>query len=136
MDKAITRILDANINRFLEGVRVCEEVARFILSEKKLTFEFKNIRHNVIAAFKGLKINTRELHLSRDSTEDVGKASLRSELKRTNYQDIFYANIQRAKESVRVLEEFAKLRNKHISECFKAIRYALYKIEKKASSQF
>ncbi len=72
---------------------------------------------------------------SRDSEKDVGKTSLYSELKRGDYQDIFFANIQRVKESVRVLEEFTKIDNKKVSGYFKTIRYKLYGIEKKTGSK-
>ena len=62
---------------------------------------------------------------------DVGKKIFVNELKRENFKDIFFANIQRVKESVRVLEEFAKLRQKSAALKLKKIRYALYELEKK-----
>jgi hypothetical protein len=45
--------------------------------------------------------------------------------------DIYYANSQRVKESIRVLEEFAKLRNKQVAEKLKKLRYRVYALEKK-----
>ncbi len=135
MDKSILRIIDANQNRLLEGLRVCEEITRFIILDKRLTFNFKNLRHNVTDMTKKWKIKDTQLLDSRDSLKDIGKPSIKEELKRRNCQDIFFANIQRAKESARVLEEFSKLENKKISAGFKDIRYRLYQIEKDSDSR-
>ncbi|OGX45292.1 MAG: hypothetical protein A2321_01935 [Omnitrophica WOR_2 bacterium RIFOXYB2_FULL_45_11] len=135
MDKGILRIIDANQNRLLEGLRVCEEITRFIILDKRLTLNFKNLRHNVTDLTKKWKIKDTKLLDSRDSLKDIGKPSIKEELKRRNCQDIFFANIQRAKESARVLEEFSKLENKRISAGFKDIRYRLYQIEKNSDSK-
>lgn len=126
------RIIDANLNRLKEGLRVCEEIVRFILNSHSLTVEFKRIRHKIDAISNGLP-SKRLLVRERDSSNDIGKSIYINELKRKDYQDIFFANIQRAKESVRVLEEFSKLFNKNIAVDFKKIRYHIYEIEKKSA---
>ena len=72
---------------------------------------------------------------ARDIEGDVGKATSKQELKRKKPKDIFYANVQRAKESIRVLEEFAKLYQANTALKFKSLRYQLYALEKKASSK-
>jgi len=135
MDKGILRIIDANLNRLLEGLRVCEEIMRFIVLDKNLTLRFKNLRHDLTGLTKKWKIKDGQLLGSRDSLADIGKPSIKEELKRQDYQDIFFANIQRAKESARVLEEFSKLKNKRVSAGFKDIRYRLYQIEKDSDSK-
>lgn len=135
MDKKILRIIDANLNRLMEGLRVCEEIIRFIFSSRKLTLEFKNLRHDAVKTAKGWGIDKALLLGSRDTKEDVGKASTKSEMNRNSYKDIFYANIQRAKESIRVLEEFAKLDSLSTAANFKKLRYKLYQIEKKANTE-
>ena len=48
-DRGFNRIIDANLNRSREGLRVCEEVARFHLSSPQLTRELKSVRHAVNA---------------------------------------------------------------------------------------
>ena len=128
--KVINRIIDANINRTKEGLRVCEEIARFILDSRHLTSELKKIRHRVELAFNHLPRKILLLE-ERESLSDVGKCLYINELKRKNYQDIFFANIQRVKESLRVLEEFSKLINKNIAIEFKKIRCDIYESEKK-----
>lgn len=128
------RIIDANLNRLKEGLRVCEEIVRFILNSHSLTAEFKRIRHKIDGISNGLP-SKRLLVGERDSLNDTGKGIYINELKRKDYRDIFFANIQRAKESARVLEEFSKLFNKNIAVDFKKIRYHIYEIEKKSAQR-
>jgi len=126
----IDRIIDANINRAKEGLRVCEEIVRFILNERTLTSEIKKIRHEIEGIVKNLP-QAKNLLKSRNALSDVGRDVYADELKRRNLGDIFFANIQRAKESVRVLEEFSKLINITLAIRFKRLRYRIYQIEKK-----
>lgn len=130
---SIDRILDANINRAKEGLRVCEEITRFILNSASLTAAFKKARHKISEAIADLPSRSKLLK-SRCSLADVGRGNqLKNEFKRSDYKDIFLANIQRVKESIRVLEEFCKLENIKIAARFKRIRYLVYEIEKKAA---
>ncbi|MFA5275778.1 MAG: thiamine-phosphate pyrophosphorylase [Candidatus Omnitrophota bacterium] len=128
---SIIRIIDANINRSKEGLRVCEEVTRFMLEDAQLTRELKNARHEISSLIESL-ISKQDLLDCRYSEEDVGMNILGKELKRADVEDIFIANIQRVKESIRVLEEFSKLINKQAAIGFKKMRYRLYETEKKA----
>lgn len=130
----VNRIIDANINRLKEGLRVCEEITRFILNSHNLTTEFKKIRHMIDAIVKYLA-NLLDLLKERKSLKDVGRKIYINELKRRDYQDIFFANMQRVKESIRVLEEFAKLKNIDMARKFKKIRYRIYELEKKTSER-
>lgn len=126
---AVNRIIDANINRLKEGLRVCEEVARFTLEDRKLTHSLKQIRHNVLIQTKNFPDSIR-LSQDRNSLKDVGKNIYINELKRKNTRDILLANIQRVKESIRVLEEFSKIINLKSAILFKRMRYQVYGIEK------
>ena len=131
MKAKVFRIIDANLNRSREGLRVCEDIARFVLDSKALTRELKSARHEVDSLIKSL-VHKKDLLECRYSLRDIGFNILGDELKRKNVQDIFLANIQRAKESIRVLEEFSKLINKQSALGFKKLRYRIYEIEKKA----
>jgi hypothetical protein len=129
-NQGLNRIIDANINRCKEGLRVCEEITRFVLENIKLTAQFKEIRHEIDSLspkIASLKCRLRE----RKASSDVG-GNIRSaaELRRKNFGDIFFANIQRAKESVRVLEEFSKIKDQRQALKFKKIRYRIYELEK------
>ena len=131
-DKTIDRIIDANINRAKEGLRVCEEVARFILESKDLTSRFKKLRHKIDSLFV-IFPDRYKLMRVRYAESDVGRDIYAGELKRKNCKDIFFANIQRVKESLRVLEEFSKLKDIKAAVGFKKVRYSVYEIEKKAA---
>ena len=134
--ESIYRIIDANINRAKEGLRVCEEIARFILCEPSLTSGIKKIRHQLQTALNKLPTSKFNLLKQRDSIKDVGRDISIKEMKRKDYKDVFFANIQRAKESARVLEEFSKLINKHVAYRLKRIRYSIYEMEKKVAKRF
>jgi len=128
-NKNIHRIIDANLNRVKEGLRVCEEIARFILDSHKLTADFKKIRHRIDSVVRKT-YSVPALLIERNSNSDVGRLNSRGELERTGCKDIFRANIQRVKESLRVLEEFSKLADGKAALCFKQLRYKVYEIEK------
>jgi len=133
-DTGIKRIIDANINRAKEGLRVCEEIARFILNSHSLTAEFKKLRHRIDYLIRQ-EGSFKNFIKCRDSLNDTGRLIYAQELKRKGCGDIFFANIQRAKESIRVLEEFSKLTHKSTAISFKRIRYAIYELEKKTASR-
>lgn len=118
------RLLDANLNRLREGIRVVEDICRYILDDKSTSSRLKNLRH--LSRID----NYKDLLSSRDIKNDVLKTSTTSEQSRKDLQSILIANFKRAQESSRVLEEFTKLISTKLSENFKYIRYELYDIEK------
>ena len=129
-DKKILRILDANFNRAKEGLRVCEDVCRYIWNAKGFTRQFKMLRHELSAVLSRGKF--LELIEARDIHRDVGQATIRTEAQRRNVDEIFWANAQRVKESLRVLEELLKLFNPKSSAQCKNLRYRMYALEQKA----
>ncbi|MDP3790239.1 MAG: thiamine-phosphate pyrophosphorylase [Candidatus Omnitrophota bacterium] len=130
-DNRILRVIDANANRLTEGLRVCEDTARFILNDKKATQSFKSLRHRTFAAIKKLGADKKLLTAFRDSARDVGKSSIKPEARRNTVSDIFRANVKRSEEAMRVLEEFSKLRNTILADSFKEMRFELYSLEKR-----
>ena len=132
VSKQLYRIVDANFNRAKEGLRVCEDVARYVWNKKGLTKSLKDLRHDLTKVVSGLTM-TKVLE-GRDVHSDVGRPSSSAELKRKDVSSIFLANIQRVKESLRVLEEVSKLLNVKVSEGFKSLRYRAYVLEQKAVS--
>jgi len=129
-EKQIYRIIDANFNRTKEGLRVCEDVCRFVLNQKDAINQYKKIRHQVTRIICSLKIN--KIIAARNVQGDLGRGSINVEFKRRDVSDIFYANSQRVKESIRVLEEFLKILNKKKASEMKEIRYKIYELEKKS----
>lgn len=124
------RILDANLNRSREGLRVCEDIARFILNSSSLSAQFRSIRHSVVETSKGLPIDPAQLLKARESDRDVGK-TLDLKLEKKNWQDIFRSNIQRAEEAIRVLEETSTIIDRESALSFQEIRFRIYSLEKK-----
>ena len=118
------RLIDANLNRLREGIRVVEDIYRYIFNDKDIALELKTLRHKT-------KIDLyTDLLSSRDIVNDVLKKSTSQEQTRVDLNSILIANFKRAQESSRVLEEFFKLIDINISENFKFIRYELYNLEK------
>lgn len=133
LKKEIFRIIDANFNRSREGLRVCEEVTRFIWNSATLTKDLKAARHGITDILKNAPVSSKILFATRNVKSDVGRKERRkSEMRRLDYSDIFSANIERAKESLRVLEEFFKLIDNNDSAKFTKLRFKVYEIEKKA----
>lgn len=129
----IYRLIDANFNRAKEALRVCEDVCRFFLDAPAYTRQYKNIRHQLTDSITGL--NLKNMIAARSIENDVGRGTTASESKRKNGGDIFLANSQRAKESVRVLEECCKLYDVNSAKKVKQLRYKLYELEKKIISR-
>ena len=118
------RVIDANINRLKEGIRVVEDILRYKDNNKEISSKLKSLRHKAQTA------ETQELLRYRDSVNDVLRPSTKSEQNRSSLEDILTANFKRAQESARVLEELYKLENMAYSESFKTLRYELYHLEK------
>lgn len=131
MRSPVFTIIDANINRLMEGLRVVEEVSRFIIRDDKFIKKIKDLRAKVKEAVSRAHKGDEKLLDSRDIHKDAGrKLYSESEGKRTDISAIVTANIKRCQEAARVLEEFGKLMDPNIGKRFKDIRFALYEIEK------
>jgi len=120
----IFRVIDANLNRLKEGIRVIEDIARYSHNNKKVASKLKQLRH------KSNIDDLQNLLASRDSINDVLRPTISSEMDRNGLKSIIVANYKRAQESSRVLEEMYKIIDPALSETFKQIRYELYTLEK------
>lgn len=130
MDK-IVRILDVNINRSREGLRVVEDIVRLALDDADLSAQMKTMRHKITSLAQQLSLDESELLMARDSEGDVGmNIDCASEHLRTDLSQIATANIRRSQEAMRVLEEVSKLYNSSIASQFKTLRFRLYGLEK------
>ncbi|WP_234697134.1 thiamine-phosphate pyrophosphorylase [Nitrosophilus alvini] len=125
----LSRLIDANLNRLKEGIRVIEDIYRYIYDDKSISSKLKYLRHLCNLPFY------EKLIEQRDIKEDVLKQTIKSEEKREDIKALIIANFKRAQESSRVLEESLKLIDTESAEKFKKIRYDLYDIEKEALSK-
>ena len=117
------RLIDANLNRLKEGIRVIEDINRYLYDNKEVASKLKSLRH--LAKIE----NYLDLLPHRDIQNDVLKESVKSEMEREGIGGILLANYKRAQEAARVLEESFKLIDPEKSEDFKKIRYELYSLE-------
>jgi thiamine-phosphate pyrophosphorylase len=122
------RIIDANINRLGEGLRVLEEFARMSLNDVALTQELKDIRHRTVIVDAGLQ---KRLLQARNAAGDVGRGmEVSGEAKSRDVPGIITANAKRAQESLRVLEELAKTQALNMkTENYRQARFELYTLE-------
>ena len=127
---AILRMIDANLNRSREGIRVIEDCARFVLNNAKLSEQCKTTRHQLRSAIDSLHLEATALITSRDTLGDVGTSiTTDSESNRSSgLTDLIAAAAKRATEAMRVIEESAKALG-HSGSAFESIRYQLYTIE-------
>ena len=131
----VYKVLDANFNRAKEGLRVCEDIARFHLKSADLTKKLARLRHRITAISRTPHIDQQRLFRARDTQTDCGKA-LSIGPKRQSFKNIFMANAQRVKEALRVLEEFFKLIDSATSKKLQKLRFDFYAIEKQAVERF
>ncbi|MGM0568165.1 MAG: thiamine-phosphate pyrophosphorylase [Elusimicrobiota bacterium] len=119
-------IIDANINRAAEGLRVVEDWARFYMRNEELTLRLRSIRHLLWDISKS---SYPQIIKGRNTGSDILSES--KEGTREKEEDIPRASLNRVKEALRVLEEFAKLISRQAGGEFKKMRFEMYNIEEK-----
>ena len=135
MNSACYRLLDANFNRATEGLRVLEDIARFVANDASLSKELRAVRHALAEA-----LGTRDIQLlsSRDSVMDVGRESGIRVGGERDLLSAIRANAKRAEESLRVIEEVARLSKSGIvldASAAERLRYATYDLEKRLAGR-
>ncbi len=128
--QTIYRILDANLNRLREALRVIEEFPRFGSGNTALSVKLKTARHALIDIESAL--GREKLLENRDTDSDPFSRDVRpEELVRAGVEDILVANLKRAQEAARVLEEYGKVsQGRQVPDKAKRIRFLLYSLEK------
>jgi thiamine-phosphate pyrophosphorylase len=124
------RILDANLDRAREGLRVVEEWCRFGLDDAEL-----------VALCKGLRQalghwHHPEFRLARDTPADVGTDLTHAhEESRADVPAVLQANLCRVQEALRALEEYGKVYDPAMGAACKQMRYQVYTLESKLLNQ-
>lgn len=130
LPRPVLRIIDANLNRIGEGLRLLEDIARLVLDDSVLTQQLKSMRHELV---EGSWAFQRLLLQARNAEGDVGidiEASI--EERQRELPLVAVANARRVQESLRTLEELAKSPEAAPDldpEKFKQARFNLYTIE-------
>ena len=121
---AVCRILDANLDRAREGLRIIEEWCRFGLNSTQLSGECKQLRQELASW------HSPELRAARDTPNDPGtELTHPQEQQRASLGALLQANFCRVEEALRVLEEYGKLYNPKMGGAFKQMRYRVYTLE-------
>lgn len=126
----IYRVLDANLNRLREALRVIEEYYRFIEEREDVSISLKKMRHTLVTVEEGL--GKKRLLENRDTTTDCFADSTRpEELNRSGVGGLLCANFKRGQEATRVIEEYSKIvAATAVPDRAKQIRFFLYNLEK------
>ena len=129
MQQQILRIIDANVNRISEGLRVLEDIARFVVEDEELSRQFKTVRHQLNSLVEEIGPHIIE---TRDAPGDVG-ANFDVIHEHRDLSSIVRANAKRAQQGTRVLEELSKLPGLKAllsTAALKESRYKIYALEK------
>jgi len=123
------RILDAAANRAREGLRVAEDFVRFVLDDRHLTEQCKQLRHDLSALLD--QMPGEQLLAARETQADVGTSlTTPAEGHRRDAAEVLSANFARLQESLRSLEEFGKLIDPAWAAEIKQLRYRSYTLHR------
>ena len=123
-DLRIAQIIDANLDRAREGLRVLEDWARFALGRKDLVKSLKNFRQ--ILGKHHLRIYKESRNFVTDKCAGLSHPE---QFKRKDASSIISSNAARVEEALRVIEEFSRDHNQNLYEIASEIRYEIYNLE-------
>ncbi|WP_320677210.1 thiamine phosphate synthase [Prochlorococcus sp. MIT 1300] len=123
-DPSVAQLIDANLDRAREGLRVVEDWCRFGLNRKDLVITIKDWRQK-------LGIHHKETYKqARSTSQDQGLGlSHQAQSNRKTTWDVVAANCARAQEALRVIEEFGRSPDPELASVAALIRYGLYELE-------
>ena len=128
-EPAVYRILDANLNRAREALRVLEEYVRFVKDDAILSARTKALRHRMKEIADAL--GPEKLLSARASETDVGRdIPSPSRETRTDPRAVAVASCKRLQEALRNLEEYSTGVDQAASDLAGQIRFDAYQLEK------
>jgi thiamine-phosphate pyrophosphorylase len=124
VDPRVARLIDANLDRSREGLRVVEDWCRFGLERDDLVVQLKDWRQRLG------RLHRSTYKQARSTATDPGAGlSHPAQLERDNPQAVVAANCGRVQEALRVLEEYGRSIDPSLASESAAIRYGLYDLE-------
>ncbi len=123
-DNRIAQLIDANLDRAREGLRVMEDWCRFGLKRKDFSIQIKHWRQQL-----GKHHHSMYRKARRTSTDPGIGISHPLQQIRSAPEEVFIANSSRVQEALRVIEEFTRITDPKLSELATKIRYETYEIE-------
>ena len=122
--RAIERLLDANLDRAREGLRVIEDWCRFGLERPDLVSRTKDFRQRLG------RCHQARFKLARHTATDPAAGMAHgAQAERQGAAAVVAANCGRVQEALRVLEEFGRSGEGPLAGEAAAIRYGLYDLE-------
>ncbi|MBD3242537.1 MAG: hypothetical protein GF331_18250 [Chitinivibrionales bacterium] len=133
--QTVYRVIDANLNRLREALRVVEEYVRFSLEDCALSVRLKTMRHELRRIEEAA--GRERLLAGRNTAGDPFASENRpEERRREGLHAIVWANLKRAQEAARVLEEYTKITDMAAAaDIAKRLRFDAYAIEKQLAEQ-
>ena len=125
-DNRIAQLIDANLDRAREGLRVMEDWCRFGLKRRDFSIQIKDWRQQL--GLHHHKIYRKSRLTSNDPARGVSHPLQKA---RATPEAVFIANSSRVQEALRVIEEFTRITDPILSEIATKIRYETYEIETK-----
>ncbi|WP_114994081.1 thiamine phosphate synthase [Synechococcus sp. UW179A] len=120
-DTRIARLIDANLDRAREGLRVIEDWCRFGLDRQDLVVPLKDWRQQLGQLHADCYRQARST-----ATDTAAGLSHPAQQNRTDSTQILKANASRVQEALRVIEEFARTGDTELAQTAALVRYALY----------
>jgi thiamine-phosphate pyrophosphorylase len=121
---AIARLIDANLDRAREGLRVLEDWCRFGLDRPDLVARTKDMRQQLGALHA--ERYKRARHAASDGAAGMAHPA---QAGRCAPDQVVAAHAARVQEALRVLEEFGRGGDPPLAAAAAALRYALYDLE-------
>ncbi len=120
------RLLDVNVNRACEGLRVLEDLSKFVYQKENLAKDLRYLRHNIRKTFGGsiewarMAVPDMGLEISRTSKSLDAKA---------DFSQLWVANACRVSEALRVIEECTHgMGNTELAKKMEALRHRGYRL--------
>ena len=120
----VARLIDANLDRAREGLRVIEDWCRFGLDRDDLVVPLKDWRQRL-----GQQHHDRYRRARSTATDVAAGLGHPAQASRCTAQAIVKANASRVQEALRVLEEFGRNLDPELASSAAEIRYGLYDLE-------
>ncbi len=119
-DASAARILDVNLNRAREAIRVMEDYARFVLDDPTLAEQAKRLRHDLAGVAKRHPLEG--VVRARDILGDVGRhVGTEREYDRPSPPQVAVAAGKRLSEALRTIEEYGKVADAEIGRAIETI---------------
>ena len=120
-DTRIARLIDANLDRAREGLRVIEDWCRFGLDRQDLVVPLKDWRQQLG------QLHADCYRQARSTANDTAAGLTHpAQQTRTDSTQVLKANASRVQEALRVIEEFARTGDSELAQTAANVRYALY----------